>query len=88
MNISEELKQHVADNPHIEKVYFDKAGNHFFHGYESDGKLYSRIQPPGNIEESRDYEITETLTRGEILAVDEKWLAPDKDPHIDLPDAE
>lgn len=68
MNISEELQQHVADSPHIEKVYFTADGHHHFNAYAKDGKLYSRIAPEGVEEARTDYEITQTLSREDILA--------------------
>jgi len=30
--------------PHIQNVYFDKQGRHFFHAHEHEGKQYSRIE--------------------------------------------
>ncbi|HLZ17462.1 MAG TPA: hypothetical protein VKQ08_10500 [Cyclobacteriaceae bacterium] len=63
MHISDDLRQYVAANPHIGKVYFDKAGNHHFNVHEHQGKFYSRL-----FEEAReDYEICEILSREQIL---------------------
>lgn len=67
MHISDELRQYVADNPHVDKVYFDRVGRHHFNAYRLGGKLYSRQRQA--FEEAReDYEIIEILTREEILA--------------------
>ena len=66
MHISDELRQYVSDNPHIEKVYFDRAGHHHFNVHSYAGKLYSRQRQ--EFEEDReDYEISVILTREQIL---------------------
>ena len=66
MHISDELRQYVANNQQIEKVYFDRAGNHHFNVHQIGSKLYSRQRQAW--EEAReDYEICEILTRQEIL---------------------
>lgn len=83
MNISEELQQHVADNPHIEKVYFTADGHHHFNVHEQGGKLYSRIAPVGTEEARGDYEITEILGRDEILGYEEDKEHPDEIVHLD-----
>lgn len=41
--ISAALQQHLDENPHIQKVYFDAAGNHYFNVHELDGKQYGRL---------------------------------------------
>ena len=67
MHISDELRQYVADNPQVDKVYFDRAGNHHFNVHKIGNKFYSRQRQ--SWEEAReDYEICEILTREEILA--------------------
>jgi len=66
MKISDDLRQYVAANPHIGKVYFDKAGNHHFNVHEHQGKLYSRQRQAWE-EIREDYEICEILTREQIL---------------------
>lgn len=66
MKISADLYQYVSDNPHIEKVYFDRDGHHHFNVYSHKGKLYSRQRQ--EFEEAReDYEISVILTREQIL---------------------
>lgn len=66
MHISDELRQYVSDNPHIDKVYFDQTGHHHFNAYPHKGKLYSRQRQ--EFEEAReDYEISVILTREQIL---------------------
>lgn len=66
MKISDDLYQYVSDNPHIDKVYFDRAGHHHFNAYHHKGKLYSRQRQ--EFEEAReDYEISVILTREQIL---------------------
>lgn len=80
MHISDELRQYVADNPHIEKIYFDHAGNHHFNVHEHQGKLYSRQRQAW--EEAReDYEICEILTREAILEQELEELIEDDRHH-------
>ena len=33
----------LKSQPHIQQVYFDKRGRHFFHAHEHEGKRYSRV---------------------------------------------
>lgn len=81
MNISDELQQHLADNPHIDKVYFTADGHHHFNAYPKDGKLYSHI-PTETAEVKRDYAIAETLTRAEILGEEVKTIKETNQPEF------
>jgi hypothetical protein len=66
MEISDELRQHLEQNPNIDQVYFNKRGQHFFNAYSVEGKLFSRI---GHLWEELkgDYEIVAVLNREQIL---------------------
>lgn len=40
--ITEDLKNTLATHPHIDTIYFDAAGNHYFHAHECNKKMYHR----------------------------------------------
>lgn len=44
MNITQDLKNTLIKNQGIEKVYFDKFGDHYFVAHPLNGKLYHRIK--------------------------------------------
>lgn len=48
------LCETLEDSPHIQTVYFDEAGNHFFIAREHDGKKYSRLGIKNTGKEVRD----------------------------------
>lgn len=83
--ITNELKQHVADNEHIQEVYFDAAGNHYFHNYDLGGRKYGRIAKDfqaglSDEEASAPFLITETISRAEILGWE--WPEPEQPTQI------
>lgn len=66
MKISDELRQHIQDNPNIQEVHFNKRGQHFFNAYPFGRKLFARLRHEFE-ELKEDYEIVETWTRERIL---------------------
>lgn len=69
--ISQELKNTVALNPHIKQVYFTAAGEHFFNVKKHAGSMYGNLKfDPQNQNAAivnSDTLITETLTREQVL---------------------
>lgn len=63
-NITKELKDFVAANPHIEQVHFTEDGHYHLNAYGDQGNLVS----PSRKEQQPGDPITETLSRDEILA--------------------
>jgi len=76
------LSATLKSSPHIQKIYFDKQGHHFFHAHEHEGKKYSRVELERVITGYRgneaviktvgkakpEYELVETVSREEILS--------------------
>lgn len=69
--ISQELKDTVVQSPHIKKVYFTAAGQHFFYVRKHAGAMYGNLKfDPQNQNAAivnSDTLITETLTREQVL---------------------
>lgn len=63
MNSSKKLKQHIIDNPQIERIYIDRAGRHHYHTAIYNERHYGQ----GYGEHLEEYEICEILTREQIL---------------------
>lgn len=78
IKISDELFDFVESSPHVQLVHFTADGHHHLNAYtrEADGKLYSKIIVDPHVPGDHDAqhapnEIVATLTRNEILGIDE-----------------
>lgn len=72
IKVTQDLKDTIKKNPHIEEVHFDAKGNHFLsvHLNEQDGKLYHRIKDLSGSKTSTNKEGLTTTKRVRIYESD------------------